>query len=160
MILGHQIAQTITDWGITHVIWLPDSMLGTWEDSLDSSGAFDLIRVCREGEAWPLAAGLYLGGKQPLLLMQSTGFFESGDAMRNVLFDMGIPLFALVGYRSYLLKDSPDTAKKFVEPIVNAWGLASTLINGPDDLGKLSEHFHHCQSDRRPGIALIAEGTG
>jgi sulfopyruvate decarboxylase TPP-binding subunit len=160
VISGHQIADVVAGWGVTHVIWLPDSMLGTWEESLDASNSFDLIRVCREGEAWPLAAGLYLGGKSPLLIMQSTGFFESGDAMRNVSFDLAIPVYALVGYRSYLLKDSPDTAKKFIEPIVNGWGLSHQIINGPSDLPKLSEHYQKCQVEGIPGIGLIAEGAG
>ena len=70
-----------------------------------------LVRVCREGEAWTIAAGLYLGGQRPLVVIQNTGLFESGDALRNVLFDLGLPLFALIGYRNYLVPDSPDTAR-------------------------------------------------
>ena len=63
MISGQQIVQTVSDWGTTHVVWLPDSMLGTWEESLDAANSFELIRVCREGESWPLAAGLQISGK-------------------------------------------------------------------------------------------------
>ena len=159
MILGHQIAKTVSDFGTTHVIWLPDTTLGQWEEALESSASFDLLRVCREGEAWPLAAGLYLGGKSPLIVMQTTGLFESGDALRNVLFDLSIPLFALIGYRSYLVDDSPDTAKKFAEPILDAWGLRYELINGSADLPKLAEHYRVCQADGTPGVGLIAEGA-
>jgi sulfopyruvate decarboxylase TPP-binding subunit len=159
MILGHQIVKILSELGTTHVIWLPDTTLGQWEEALETSASFQLLRVCREGEAWPLAAGLYLGGKSPLVMMQSTGLFESGDALRNVLFDMRIPLFALIGYRSYLVEDSPDTAKKFTEPILNAWGLRYELINGANDLPKLIEHYWKCQAAGMPGIGLIAEGA-
>ena len=159
MIDGHQIEKTVTQFGTTHVIWLPDTTLGRWEAALESSSAFDLLRVCREGEAWPLAAGLYLGGKSPLVMMQTTGLFESGDALRNVLFDLRIPLFALVGYRSYLVEDSPDTARRFAEPILDAWGLRYELINGPDDLPKLGELHRECQATSTPGVGLIAEGA-
>ncbi len=93
-----------------------------------------------------------------MVMMQTTGLFESGDALRNVLFDLRIPLFALIGYRSYLVEDSPDTARKFAEPILNAWGLSYELINGPDDLPKLTEHFRACQAAGKPGVCLIAEG--
>ena len=158
MLLGHQIEKTIADLGTTHVIWLPDSTLGQWEDALDRSTSLELLRVCREGEAWPLAAGLYLGGKSPLLMMQSTGLFESGDAMRNVLFDLRIPLFALIGYRSYLVDNSPDTAKRFTKPILDAWQIPYELIIGPDDLPKLAKHYRVCQAAGQPGVALIAEG--
>ena len=160
MLSGAQIEQTIASLGTTHVIWLPDTTLGQWEDALDASTSFELLRVCREGEAWPLAAGLYLGGKSPMVILQSTGLFESGDAMRNVLFDLKIPLFALIGYRSYLLADSPDTAKKFLEPFLDAWGLHYELISGVDDLPLLANHYRQCQSAGKPGACLIAEGRG
>jgi len=62
----------------------------------DKSHALTLLRVCREGEAWPLAAGLHLGGQSPLVIMQVTGLFESGDALRNVLFDLKLPIFAIL----------------------------------------------------------------
>ncbi len=159
MILGNQIETTVSELGTTHVIWLPDTTLGQWEEALERSVSFDLLRVCREGEAWPLAAGLFLGGKSPLVMMQSTGLFESGDALRNVLFDLKLPLFALIGYRSYLVEDSADTAKKFVEPILDAWGIGYELINGCDDLPKLVDHYRACQAVGKPGVGLIAEGA-
>ena len=159
MIPGHQIEKTLSEFGTTHVIWLPDTALGRWEEALEASASFDLLRVCREGEAWPLAAGLYLGGKSPIIMMQTTGLFESGDALRNVLFDLRIPLFALIGYRSYLVEDSPDTAKRFAEPILDAWGLQHELINESSDLPKLVQHYRACQAAGRPGVCLIAEGA-
>lgn len=158
MLLGPQLARTIADFGATHVIWLPDTTLGQWEEALETSASFQLLRVCREGESWPLAAGLYLGGKSPLVVMQSTGLFESGDALRNVLFDLKIPLFSLIGYRSYLVEDSRDTAKKYAEPILNAWGLHYELIGGPEDLPRLTKHYRDCQAAGKPGVGLIAEG--
>src|SRR5581483_2304220 len=121
MLSGTEIASTLAELGVTHVVWLPDSTLGTWESALAESQKLELVRVCREGEAWTIAAGLYLGGKQPVVVIQSTGLFESGDALRNVLFDLNLPLYSLVGYRSYLLENSTDSAKRFAEPILRAW---------------------------------------
>ena len=34
----------------------------------------------REVEVWPLAVGLDVGDKLPVVMMQTTGMFESGDA--------------------------------------------------------------------------------
>ena len=79
MFPGPRVASMIAELGISHVVWLPSSGLGPWEAALESSDSFQLIRVCREGEAWCVAAGLLLGGKQPLVIMQSTGLFESGE---------------------------------------------------------------------------------
>src|SRR5689334_8240126 len=101
MFTGEEFVAELTGLGITHVVWLPDSTLGPWEEALSAAPHLSLVRVCREGEAWVLAAGLHLGGQRPLVVMQCTGLFESGDALRNVLHDYQIPLFALIGYRSY-----------------------------------------------------------
>ncbi len=155
---GSQIAELLADLQVTHVIWVPDSALGLWEAALESSPAFRLIRVSRESEAWAIAAGLHIGGARPLVILQTTGLFDSGDALRNAIFDMGVPLFAIVGHRSYLIENSPDSAKRFAEPILRAWGIEYVLLSKPDELPRLREHFVSCQAAGKPGAALIAEG--
>jgi sulfopyruvate decarboxylase TPP-binding subunit len=157
MFAGQEVAATLTQLGVTHVVWLPDSALGPWEPALEASQV-RLVRVCREGEAWAIAAGLYLGGARPLVMIQNTGLFESGDALRNVLFDLRLPLYAIIGYRSYLVPNSPDTAKRFTEPILQAWGLDCLLLERRESLAELAEHYRTCQAAGRPGVALLAEG--
>lgn len=155
---AEQVADILAGLGITHVVWVPDSAIGPWEQALDRPGGLELVRVCREGEAWAIAAGLYLGGRCPLVMIQNTGLFESGDALRNVLFDLHLPLVALVGYRSYLVAGSADSARKFTEPILDAWGLDYILIRQPDELPQMAEHFRKCREAGRPGVVLLAEG--
>lgn len=155
---GDLVAQSLVELGITHVVWVPDSALGLWEAALERSGTLELVPVCREGEAWAIAAGLHLGGKRPLVMIQNTGLFESGDALRNVLFDLGLPLAAVIGYRSYLVPGSTDSARRFTEPILDAWGLDYLLIREPDELDQMAEHLAACRAAGRPGIVLVAEG--
>lgn len=158
MYTGPEIAEIFRGLGITHVVWLPDSALGPWESALEQSSDLDLIRVCREGEAWPLAAGLHIGGKKPIVLMQTTGLFESGDALRNALFDLRIPLFALLGARSWLVEGSRDSARRFAQPILDAWGIDCRLIANAEDKGVLAEHFRFCETAGCAGAVLMAEG--
>ncbi len=160
MFTGAQIVDVFMRLGITHVVWLPDSTLGTWESALSSADGLQLVRVCREGEAWTIAAGLHLGGKRPIVVLQSTGLFESGDALRNVYYDLGLPLWALVGYRSYLLPDSRDSAKRFAEPIVQAWALDYLLVERPAQLQEIAAYLAACAAAGKPGVVLLAEGKG
>jgi sulfopyruvate decarboxylase TPP-binding subunit len=159
MISGEKVHQTLVELGVDHVVWLPDSALGAWEAALAGSDRLKLIRVCREGEAWLIAAGLHVGGRKPLVVMQTTGLYESGDALRNVFYDMQVPLFALIGHRSYLLKDSTDSAKRFAEPILSAWGLDYRLIERPQQWPLLAEHYRACRAAGKPGAVLLAEGA-
>jgi sulfopyruvate decarboxylase TPP-binding subunit len=158
MFNGEQVAQTLEQLGVTHVVWLPDSALGPWEKALESSSRLQLVRVCREGEAWAIASGLWLGGKRPLVVIQNTGLFESGDALRNALFDLKLPLYAMIGYRSYLLPQSTDSAKRFTEPVLTAWSLDYVLLDSPAAWPRFSEHYRACQAAGKPGVALVAEG--
>jgi sulfopyruvate decarboxylase subunit alpha len=156
---GSEIVAVLRDLGITHVVWVPDTALGPWEAALEAAPGLRLIRVCREGEAWPLAAGLLLGGQSPLVVMQTTGLFESGDALRNVLFDLRLPIYSLIGVRNWLNADSQDTARRFTEPILRAWGVDCEWLATPADKPKLAAHFRRSRDARRPGMALLAEGA-
>lgn len=160
MLTGPEAAAACVALGVTHVVWIPDSTLGEWEPALIAEPRLQLVRVCREGEAWALAAGLYMGGREPLVAMQSTGLFESGDALRNVLFDLGLPLWAVIGYRSYLLAASTDTARRFTEPILAAWGLEWLLLDTPGGGERMVAHLQAARAAQRPGVVLMAEGKG
>jgi hypothetical protein len=159
MFTGEEIEATLAEIGFTHVVWVPDSTFGPWETALVASSRVMLVRVCREGEAWPLAAGLLLGGQSPLVVMQTTGLYESGDALRNVLFDMRLPILSLIGVRNWLTAGSRDTAKTFAEPIVRAWGLDCDWLLTPDDKPKLAAHYRRCRLAKCAGTVLLAEGA-
>ena len=107
-----------------------------------------------------MAAGLYLAGAKPIVVIQCTGLFESGDSLRNVIHDYQMPLFAIVGYRSYLSQETlpGDTALKFTEPLLKAWELDYRLIERPDQKHLLRDHCLACRTAGTAGVALIAEG--
>lgn len=130
MIPGSLIADSIVAAGFSHVVWLPDSHLGTWDDVLSSHPKLTLVRPCREGEAVCLAAGLMIGGAKPLVAIQCTGFFEAGDAVRNVVHDLKLPLKLLVGVRSWKNREkTTDNCPTFTEPLVRAWNLPVTWFD-------------------------------
>ena len=145
--------------GVSHVVTIPDSTIGKWEQAIEQSGV-RLVRVCREGEAWEVAAGLWLGGATPVVMIQCTGLFESGDALRNALHDWKLPIFSIIGYRSYLSQEfiPGDTCLVFTEPILTAWQIDWKLITRPSQLDEIRAHYQSCRAAGKPGAALIAEG--
>jgi sulfopyruvate decarboxylase TPP-binding subunit len=160
MFTGPEFVALLERSGFTHVAWLPDSTLGPWEPALEAALGSRLVRVCREGEAWTVAAGLWLGGAVPLVVIQCTGFFESGDALRNVLHDYRLPLYAVVGYRSFHDESTlpGDTARIFAEPLLKAWQLDYRLITHREQAETIVRHAELCRREGRPGVALLAEG--
>ena len=162
MFTGSEVVELFHEMRATHVVALPDSTLGLWEDDIRAAGTPRLVRVCREGEAWAIAAGLYLGGANPVVMIQCTGLFESGDSLRNAIHDYKLPLFALIGYRSFLSQTMlpNDSARTFTEPIVRAWGIDYCLVDTPDKKPEILEHYRRCRAAERAGFVLIAEGRG
>jgi sulfopyruvate decarboxylase TPP-binding subunit len=160
MFNGEVIAQLLADLGVTHVISVPDSTIGRWHDAIAAHPSLRLVRVCREGEAWAVAGGLHLGGATPLVLIQCTGFFESGDSLRNIVHDWKLPIFSMIGYRSYLNQDTlpGDTCLVFTEPALDAWRLDWRLITAPDQFGEIRTHYERCRAAQTAGAIVIAEG--
>jgi sulfopyruvate decarboxylase TPP-binding subunit len=160
MIDGPSVAGTLAACGITHVVWIPDSELGTWESALLAQPGLQLVRVCREGEAISVAAGLYLGGKRPIILMQCTGFFEAGDAFRNFVYDLKLPLFFVIGVRSFYAHQqgaSVDSCPVFTEPILQAWQVPYILLDNRHTAADLAAAYRQAIAEQRAGVALLAE---
>jgi sulfopyruvate decarboxylase TPP-binding subunit len=160
MLDGPSVAAALRDCGVTHVVWIPDSEVGTWEAALLATPGLQLLRVCREGEAIAVAAGLYLGGKQPLVIVQCTGLFEAGDALRNFIHDLKLPLFFVIGVRSWYAHQegkTSDTCPVFTEPIMRAWQLPYTLLDQRHTAADLAAAYRQAQAEDRAGAVLLAE---
>ena len=145
---------------MTHAVWIPDSDIGQWEPALSAASGLQLIRVCREGEAIALAAGLHLGGKQPIVLIQCTGLFESGDTLRNIVHDLHLPLFLVIGVRSYYAHQkgtSTDSCPVFTEPIVRAWRLPHALFDRNHTAADLAAAYRQAQAKGQAFAVLLAE---
>lgn len=157
---GPSVVQGLKQCGVTHVVWIPDSELGTWEPALRNDPELRLIRVTREGEAIAVAAGLLLGGKQPVAVVQCTGLFEAGDALRNVVHDLKLPLFLIIGLRGYYAhqqKATFDTCPIFAEPILRAWQIPYRLLDGTSTLDDLLQAYRQTRASGRAGAVFMAE---
>lgn len=158
MLDGPSVARALKACGVTHAVWIPDTELGPWEQALASE--LSLIRVCREGEAFAVAAGLLIGGKKPVVIIQCTGLFEAGDALRNVVHDMDLPVFMIVGVRSWYLHQqgkTPDNCPIFAEPIMQAWKVPYILLTNKNTAADLADAYRRARSENRAGAVLIAE---
>lgn len=157
MIDGTSVVAALEAVGFTHLVWIPDSHLGTWEAALTAS-TLKPIRPCREGEAVGIAAGLMLGGARPLVVMQCTGFFEAGDAVRNVVHDLKLPLKMIIGIRSWqAVRDgrSRDNCPHFATKLVEAWELPAVALD--PTTGDAGEVIRGLAGRTGPAVVLWAE---
>jgi sulfopyruvate decarboxylase TPP-binding subunit len=161
---------------ITHVVSLPDNTSAALLALLAADAEICLVPVTREGEAFALATGLWIGGKNPAVLIQNTGLLESGDSFRGTAQRMRIPMICLITYRGYAgitsasergsMEDADidarsradlDSTALATEPTLRSWGLPYDLLESDSDMAKVSDLVHQAQSQCRPVALLIAQ---
>ena len=159
MASAQKIVDELKKWNVSHAIGLPDNGTARIFEQLHADPEIDVITVSREGEAFAIASGLYVGGKHPVVIIQNTGFLESGDAIRGTAFNMEISLVSLIGYRGYqtMEPDAPriDTAATFLEPTLKAWGFPYNTIETDGDIPYISDAFKKAQETSMPTAVLI-----
>jgi sulfopyruvate decarboxylase TPP-binding subunit len=157
---GPNVVRAFKECGVTHIVWLPDSELGTWESAILAEPSIQLVRVTREGEALAVAGGLTIGGKQPIVVIQCTGFFEAGDALRNMVHDLKLPIFVIVGLRSYYAAQRNatfDSCPRFAEPIMQAWQIPYRLLDQQSTVADLRTCYQESRRQLQAAAVFIAE---
>ncbi|HZS00687.1 MAG TPA: thiamine pyrophosphate-binding protein [Chloroflexota bacterium] len=144
--------------GVTHIVWLPDSETGFLYEAILQS-PITLVPVCREGESMAIAAGLIMGGKRPVVLIQSTGFFESGDSIRGLCLDLHLPLLLMLGYRGYAGpgRTAADSAARYLEPLLGAWGIPYYVVDSDATCHYISQAYQQAQASSHPVAVLVGK---
>lgn len=163
MLTTSKIHQSLRENGITHVVGLPDNLCRGLFQTLLESSEIEVIQVSREGEAFAIASGLYLGGKKPVVLIQNTGFLEAGDAFRGTSWNMRIPQLILMGYRGYQTLDPKverkDSVAEFTEPTLRAWNIPFHVMRDDEDIGMIPNALEKARLSSSPVAVLITTET-
>ena len=146
---------------ISHVVWLPDSETNFMYQLLTGEPSLSLVPVCREGETMAIAAGLWVGGKRPIVLIQNTGIFESGDSIRGLGLDVTsrwLCWWATGGWSRHGI--TTDSAARFIEHILHAWGINYYLIETDEDADRISVAIAESERTQKPVAVLVGTEFG
>jgi sulfopyruvate decarboxylase TPP-binding subunit len=144
--------------GVTHVVWLPDSETNWLYLLMQAEPSLTLVAVSREGLAFSMAAGLFAGGKRPIILIQNTGLMESGDSLRGWALGLNIPVVLLVGYRGWTRHGvNQDTAATYTERFLHAFGIQYYLVENTADAPRISIAFDEARKTKRPVAVLVGD---
>ena len=91
------IVAEILKLGITHVICVPDTFQKTVIARLAELEVPRTLIVCTEDEAMGINAGLYIGGQNPMMLIQNNGIHASINTMKAIALDAKVPTFIVAG---------------------------------------------------------------
>ena len=94
---------------VDHVVTVPDWVQLALHDRLDKGvGDIKVINCCNENQTVTVAAGLTIGGKRPLLMMQNQGLYNCFNTLRAVWAERFPVLLAMKG---------PVFVELMVEPV-------------------------------------------
>jgi sulfopyruvate decarboxylase subunit alpha len=86
--------------GSRHVVYVPDNPLSHVLAALGRACPDVATTIAtREEEAFGIAAGLYLGGHRPTVLLQSSGLGNSLNAITSLLVPYEIPALIIISMR-------------------------------------------------------------
>jgi sulfopyruvate decarboxylase TPP-binding subunit len=152
------VIKQMRDNGVTDIVWLPDSETNWLYMLMMAEKNLRLIGVTREGHAASIAAGLFAGGKKPMMLIQNTGMLESGDSIRGWLMGIKVPIVLMVGYRGYTRHGvNSDTAATYTERFLMAFDIPFFLVENDDDSSRITTAFDLAAKTQGPVVVLVGD---
>lgn len=170
------VLQELKACGVAYLVGLADNASAALIALLKNNDSIRFVSVTREGEAFAIASGLWIGGKNAAVLIQNTGFLESGDGLRGTAQRVRIPILCLITYRGYskmqrralenasgprnldlFSRADIDSAALITEPTLAAWGVPFDFLQSDTDLPKISKSFSRAQKESWPVALLVTE---
>ena len=158
--LGSAIVAALKRAGVGFVLSVPDIVTSAhvlWPIAEDPD--FRLIRVCKEDEAFGIAAGLSFCDRRAVLLIQQTGLLDSLNALRAVGVELAMPICVLVGLQGREAKVAPGASAAYgvriVAPILDAMEIAHALVETSEEAAAITDAIDTAYRLSRPAVVLL-----
>jgi sulfopyruvate decarboxylase subunit alpha len=87
---------------------VPCSVLKNIIHCLSGKKQYQYVPATREDEAFGIAAGAYMGGKKPVVLMQNSGLGNSIDALTSLIILYKLPILMIISWRGFQESGFPE----------------------------------------------------
>ncbi len=134
---------------------VPCSLVGPVIAELEGRGLY--LGETREDAALGVAAGAYMGGRLPMVVMQNSGLGVSLNALGSLHILYQMPCLLLVTWRGYQGKDAPEhlVMGRVLPELLDLFDVEHRAP-GQDDLEPAVEWAARRLRERRTPVALIA----
>ena len=119
------------------------------------------LPAVREDAAIGLAAGAFLGGAWPAVLMQNSGLGYCLNALTSLNLIYEIPTLLIIGYRGYRGQDAPEhlVMGRTCEALLKTIGIPASVPSAaglPEAIARASRWMRR---RRRPAAILVRPGV-
>ncbi len=117
-------------------IYVPDEVLTPLIDGASADPGMDAFAASREEEAIGIAAGYAMGGRRSVVMMQSSGFGNSVNALASLVVPYQLPVAMIIGERGVLGEFNPVQVpiSRAIRPALDALGIPHRTLERPEDV--------------------------
>lgn len=154
--------------GVDHFVTVPDWVqLSVHKHIEEGVPGIRLVTCCNEDQAVITSAGLRIGGKNPIVVVQNQGFHACVNATRAIGLDANIPIVFLIGQFGREFSNFGGDQQKsrawivrLVRPIAESMHMPCYLLETETDMPKFDEAFKVALDEKRPVAVVVGAPTG
>jgi len=158
--LGRQFLDLLERHGYDFFTGVPCSLFEGVTRILDDEPRYGYVSAVREDAALGLAAGAYLGSRQPVVLMQNSGLGVSINALVSLHQIYDIPALLVVSWRGQDGRDAPEhlVMGRITAPVLELLDIPYQLCDPQAMAAQLEALTETMRSTRRPVALVVAKG--
>ncbi|MFX0003734.1 MAG: sulfopyruvate decarboxylase subunit alpha [Candidatus Hodarchaeota archaeon] len=149
--------EIIKNSGIDLILSLPCILLKGLIEEINIRQEIQNIPITREEEGIGVAAGAYLGGKTPAILMQNSGLGNSVNAIKSLLQLYNIPVIFIISHRGaegeWILAQVP--MGELTPSLLDLLNIKKFIINSVEDIKIIKKAVYFSKKTKKSvGILL------
>lgn len=125
------------------------------------------VPCCNEEQAVAVAAGLWMGGRKPIVVVQNQGMHACINAIRTIGNDVRAPIVFLIGQfgREFANfghdpAESNRSTVRYLEPVLRAMDIRPWRLETEADMPRFDEAFRYASDESRPAALIVGAPTG
>ena len=135
---------------------VPCSLIESLIEALEHDARVGYLPAVREDVAVGVAAGAWLAGRRPVVLMQNSGLGTSLNALASLSLMYGLPVLLVVTWRGYQGKDAPEhlLMGEITPALLQLLGIPHRVL-ARDSIDADLDWAVHAMDERGAPVALV-----
>ena len=152
--------EAIKDLGVNLLLTLPDNMIQGLLKIVSERNEIREIIITREEEGIGIAAGAYLGGMTPAIIMQNSGLGNSINAIKSLLQLYKIPILLIMSHRGTEREKiaAQIPMGKVTLSLLECINVKAFVIKTIENIGNFKKAMNYIQNNEK-SAAVVLECT-
>ncbi len=152
-----KLYEAIKNTGINLLLSVPCIMLKGLLEVIEEKKEIQHIAVTREEEGVGIAAGAYLGGKLPAILMQNSGLGNSINAIKSLLELYKIPVIFIMSHRGAegekIMAQMP--MGQITIDLLKLLTIETYILNSPRNIKDIIKAVDKAKKTKKPIVIIL-----